>query len=81
MSTIDRYIYRDLRAEEATLASKDRNEDIIAVRDFSHQLRQAEVAILGHGIELFLEVESDDGNAATVLDRHRRLWVSVRHNS
>jgi len=70
---------RYLRAEEATLACEDRNKHIIAFGDLAHELGQAEVAVLGHGIELLLQVEGDDGHPAAVLNGHRRLWVSARH--
>lgn len=50
----------DLRAEKPSLPSDDRNYDLVHLGDLVQQLRDAEVVVLRHGVELLLAVDGDD---------------------
>lgn len=57
----------DVRAEETTLAGQDSDVDVGSVGDLAEVLGEGVVVVLGHGIELLLVVEGDDGNVATLI--------------
>lgn len=69
-----------LRAEESPFAREDCDEDVVSLRHFTHELRQAEVEVLGHGIEFLLVAESDDGDFAADLKGHCGFWVHAGHD-
>ena len=54
----------DLRAEEPAFRGQDCDEDAVVFGDLAEQLGDAEVVVLGHGIELLLKVECNDGSVA-----------------
>ncbi len=62
-----------LRREEAAFGGDYGDEDAIVGGDLAHELGDAEVVVLGHGIELLGEVQSDDGDLATGLVEDRFL--------
>ena len=68
-----------LRAEEAAFGCEDCHEDLVHLGHLAHELRQAEVQFLGHGIELLLVAESDDGDLAANLEGHGGFWVDGGH--
>jgi hypothetical protein len=68
-----------LRAEESPLGREHGHKDIVHLGHLTHELRQAEIQILGHGIELLFVAQSDDGHLAANLKGHSGFWVDVGH--
>lgn len=58
----------DLRGEESASTGENGDVDVVALRYFLQQAREAEVQVRGHGIELLLLVQGNDGNVAPVLE-------------
>lgn len=64
----------DSRGEVSAFACQDGDVDVVARSYLMHQRGQSIVQVLGHGIELLLIVERDDGYFAPGFEGNEFLW-------
>lgn len=69
-----------LRAEEPALSGEDCDEDLVHLGYLTEELGEAEVGVLGHGVEFLLIAEGDDGDSAAHLEGDDLLGVKARHD-
>ena len=63
-----------VRGEEAAFRGQDRDVDAVVRSDLPQELGDAEVVVLGHGIELLLDIECYDRDLAAGFVEDGFLW-------